>query len=73
MMKLTGKTRWRSQRRFSGREELVLQVQWSGTVIEWNGYFADSDDRTEWRDARSEDMPEVGFPAGYEIGGGECP
>jgi hypothetical protein len=72
MMQITGKTRWRSQRRrFSGREELVLQLQWSGTVMEWNGYFADSDDRTEWRDARSEDMATVGFPAPQQAGDGK--
>ena len=56
MMQLTGKTRWRSQRRFFGREELVLQVEWAGTEVRWNGYYADSEDASYWRDARSEDI-----------------
>jgi hypothetical protein len=54
-MRMTGNLRWRSQRRW-GREELVLQVEWDGTEIIWNGYFADSETRHYWSDAKSEDM-----------------
>jgi hypothetical protein len=55
-MHATGRVRWRSKRSVWGRELLVLQMEWTGTVPEHWGSFITMEDRTEWRDAKSEDV-----------------
>ena len=56
MMKLTGRTRLRPQKRWFQKSLLVLQVEETGTRPELMGGYVESFDFTQWRDARVEDL-----------------
>lgn len=57
---LTGATRYRSQRRWGGREEMVLQVEETGSEMQLIGGWPSREDFTRWRDARTTDF--TSFP-----------
>lgn len=52
---LTGRTRYRSQRRW-GREELILQVEERWVETYSLGGYIDTNDHVGWRDARTSDL-----------------
>jgi hypothetical protein len=54
-MKLTGNTRYR----VGWRKRLILQVEYRYLHSECHGGFIDCDVRTDWRDARLEDLAEL--------------
>jgi hypothetical protein len=58
--KLTGRRRYRSQRRWGGREELVLQVEERWLHTYYSGGSVDSDWIVSWRDARTSDLTTIG-------------
>ena len=55
MTKLTGKRRFRSERKW-GRERLILQVEETGRDYDYAGGYVHGVDFTRWRDARTEDL-----------------
>jgi len=54
--KLTGRTRYRTQRRLFGRETLVLQVEEYGLTHEYAGGAVDCRWVNRWRDATTADL-----------------
>lgn len=54
-MKLTGRTRHRSERRW-GKERLILQVECKYTETSHCGGFIDCHPAIGWRDAKTEDL-----------------
>lgn len=60
MAKLTGNTRYRSERKW-GKERLILQVEEAGTHYDYCSGFVDSWKYTSWRDATTEDLTTFNF------------
>lgn len=52
----TGKRRYRSQQRWGGREELVMQIEERGIVTTWSAGQIDSEWMNRWRDATTSDL-----------------
>lgn len=53
---LTGRARYRSQQRWLGREELVLQVEEAGSEMVSFGGLPERMDFIRWRDANTTDI-----------------
>ncbi len=57
-MGLTGKTRYRTQRRFLRSDVLVLQVEYTYMHMENMGSSVECEEYTAWRDATLSDLTE---------------
>lgn len=53
-MPLTGRKRFRTEKRFLRSSKLVLQVEY--TYEFFNAYYGNYETITDWRDARTEDL-----------------
>lgn len=60
MTTLTGRTRYREQKRMFGKSTLVLQVEEKGVDFVPCGPCIDAEPFTRWRDAIVEDLAAIG-------------